>query len=634
MDSEQPLPGGSRQESSGWSKRVPFQVDVGGIIQLMGESLYSRPEVAIRELIQNAHDGIMRRRAVEIRFQGRIDLRQDREAGIVEVADDGIGMTAEEAETYLGTLGLGLSGWIKRGGGEAPGAANLIGQFGVGLLSGFLLAERIVVLTRHRDRQEAVRWEAGSGTEIELAAAERENCGTTVRLHLKRECAAYAQDEELLESVIRRYADFLPVPIFLNDGVRRVNVATASWLAPTADRHALEMELESYFGETPLEVIPLRLEKPLPIRGALYATPQRTPGFTDVPTVTVTVRRMVISQRLQGLLPEWASFLRGVVELPDCNPTVSREDLVRDARFAWVQDELDQAIFKHFERLAEEDPKRWETLIAWHRYLLAGAALAHERLRELLRRSYRFSTSQGPLTFDEILPRSRASAIAEGEADYILWYNPNRHQESWMNALFLEYAAPCVHTLRSFEETLLALMAADTQSEGSRIEARIAGPSSPDFARSVLGMGDVGDAPQHWQEFLGSDRVRVLVGRFAPRVPVMAFLSERAELYKTFEELKKSGNVPAGFQRLIDAHFSSDVPRPNEVVLNMDHRLIGRALEQSPGTPLASVVRLLVGKALATAGWVPDPTTFRREEEDLLWIAEALWGRDAPPSEE
>lgn len=630
MASEQPIPSDPSAESLSWSKRVPFQVDVGGIIQLMGESLYSRPEVAVRELIQNAHDGIMRRRAEEVTFQGRIDLWQNAEERVLEVSDDGIGMTPEEAETYLGTLGLGISGWIKRRG-DLPGSAGLIGQFGVGLLSGFLLAERITVISRHRDDDRAVLWEAGSGTDILLASAQRESCGTTVRLRLKPEFAAYAEQEELLESVIRQYADFLPLPIFLNGGGRRVNVGTAAWLDTTPDRHAVEMELESHFGETPLEVIPLRVERPVTVRGALYVTPQRTPGFTDAPVLTVTVRRMVISRRLQGLLPDWAPFIRGVVELPDCDPTVSREDLVRNVRFAWVQDELDRALFSHFEDLAENDPKRWETLIAWHRYLLAGAALAQERLRQLLHHSYRFSTSQGLLTFDQIFKRSRSRPAFDDEADYVLWYNPNRHQESWMNTLFLDYPAPCVHTLRSFEETLLALMAADLAAEGCNIDVRIAGPGSPEFARSVLGMGDLGDAPPAWQDFIGSDRIRVLIGRFAPRIPVMAFLSERAELYKTFEELKKSGTVPAGFQRLIDAHFSGDVPRPNEVILNADHRLVGRALEQSPGTPLGSVVRLLVGKALATAGLVPDRAAFQREEDDLMWIAEALWGRDARP---
>lgn len=630
MASEQPIPSDQSAESLSWSKRVPFQVDVGGIIQLMGESLYSRPEVAVRELIQNAHDGIMRRRADEVTFQGRIDLRQIAEERVLEVSDDGIGMTPEEAETYLGTLGLGISGWIKRRG-DVPGSAGLIGQFGVGLLSGFLLAERITVISRHRDDGRAVSWEAGSGTDILLVSAQRESCGTTVRLHLKPEFAAYAEQEELLESVIRQYADFLPLPIFLNLGGRRVNVGTAAWLDTTPDRHAVEMELESHFGETPLEVIPLRVGRPVTVRGALYVTPQRTPGFTDAPVLTVTVRRMVISRRLQGLLPDWAPFIRGVVELPDCDPTVSREDLVRNVRFAWVQDELDRALFSHFEDLAENDPKRWETLIAWHRYLLAGAALAQERLRQLLHHSYRFSTSQGLLTFDQIFKRSRSRPAFDDEADYVLWYNPNRHQESWMNTLFLDYPAPCVHTLRSFEETLLALMAADLAAEGCNIDVRIAGPGSPEFARSVLGMGDLGDAPPAWQDFIGADRIRVLIGRFNPRIPVMAFLSERAELYKTFEELKKSGTVPAGFQRLIDAHFSGDVPRPNEVILNADHRLVGRALEQSPGTPLGSVVRLLVGKALATAGLVPDRAAFQREEDDLMWIAEALWGRDARP---
>src|SRR3712207_4310077 len=173
---------------SAWSRRIPFKVDIAGIIEIMGSSLYSRATTPVRELIQNAHDGIMRRRQGDLSYKGRIDVVQDAAAHTLSFTDDGLGLSEEDAERDLGTLGVGITGLIKRGratadgtvedddnpsGAAAPGTPTardgqaLIGQFGIGLFSAFMLADRLVVETRRADGAGAgVRWEAGPGTDI------------------------------------------------------------------------------------------------------------------------------------------------------------------------------------------------------------------------------------------------------------------------------------------------------------------------------------------------------------------------------------------------------------------------------------------------------------------------------------
>src|SRR5690606_19730543 len=111
----------------------------------------------------------------------------------------------------------------------------------------------------------------------------------------------------------------------------------AAWFEPSQDRESTELALQAYFDEAPLDVIPIRIERPVSIAGALYVTPQRVPGFSNRATVMVTVRRMVISRAIQNLIPQWATFLRGCLELHDCLPTTSREDLVRDDHFEQVK---------------------------------------------------------------------------------------------------------------------------------------------------------------------------------------------------------------------------------------------------------------------------------------------------------
>ncbi len=616
-----------------WSKRIPFKVDIAGIIEIMGASLYSRADTPIRELIQNAHDSILRRRQIDLSFTGRITIQQDPEACTLSFTDDGIGLTADEAERFLGTLGVGITGMIRRGRLDVPESAradggSLIGQFGVGLFSAFMLADRIIVESRKADGSSGVRWEAGVGTEVELSSSEREAVGTTVTLVLKPAFAEYARNTELVEQAVREFADFIPIPIFINNAKQRANVINVAWFDPTPDPEGLELALEEYFNETPLDVISLRSERPVAIAGAFYVTPRRTPGFATDTTITVTVRRMVISRHVRGLLPDWCLFLRGVLELNDCSPTASREDLVRNENFEEVREFIEQKLFEHFEMLAVQNPQKWQSVIAWHRYALSGAAIVEARLRNLLAQTYRFNTSQGPLSFIEIIERSKADPLFETEADFVIWYNSDRRQERWANGLFAGQQAPCVHTFQGFEETLLTAMAADAGVAGADIEVRVASPSAKNFAETILGVREVEAIDPKWTEFFSALDATVMTASFQSNQPVMAFLNERRELRRTFDELKKEGNIPPGFQRLIDQQLANDPVEGNEVLLNRDHRLVGRALQQSTSHPLASVLRLLVISALNSAGASVNTEAYQQQASDLDWIAETLWGRN------
>jgi len=617
-----------------WQRKIPFQVDIAGVIDIMGASLYSRPDTPIRELLQNAHDALMRRRRTDLEFRGRIDVRQNPSEGTLSFSDDGIGLTPEDAELYLGTVGAGITGMINRSESvpESAGAmgdrGDLIGQFGVGLFSAFMLADRLIVESRHENASTGICWEAGPGTEIELSTIDRVVPGTTVTLKLKPEFQFLARQSDTIEKAIREYADFLPVPIYLNDNPKRVNVIHAAWFEPSQDREATEMELQAYFDEAPLDVIPIRIEKPVSIAGALYVTPQRVPGFSSRSTVMVTVRRMVISRTIQNLIPQWATFLRGCLELHDCSPTTSREDLVRDGYFERVKSTLEELIFEHFETLSKSDSARMEAVINWHRYSFAGAALENGRLRTLLRRCYRIPTSHGPLTLDEILGRSTADPLYEEEAERVVWYNTDRRQERWVNSLFAEHNVPCAQTFRSFEESLLAQCVADDNAAGMHTDLRMATPSTPGFATAILGVKDLEELDGQWKEFFSHVNAKVLTGSFRRDQPVMAFLNERYELARSFDEMKQRGEIPRGFQRLIDSHFKNDAPAENEVILNRNHPMIARSLSQKPGLPLSSVMRLIVFNALNTAGAATAELGRQQQQTDLDWIAECLWGRE------
>jgi molecular chaperone HtpG len=204
----------------------------------------------------------------------------------------------------------------------------------------------------------------------------------------------------------------------------------------------------------------------------------------------------------------------------------------------------------------------------------------------------------------------------------VVWYNADRRQESWLNEFFSSSGVPCVHTLRSFEETLLASMLGDLLME--QIDLRTASPSSSNFCESILGMEDRAEATQDWRAYLEPLESNVFVASSPNKQPVFAFVNERYELSKTFDELRENGELPKGFQRLIDQHFQRSPAGKNEIVLNRNHRLVRKALEQGTSTPLASVLRILVITAVSKAGAKIQPTAQELQSNDLESIADIL----------
>ena len=594
------------------SREIPFKVDMAGVIEILGGSLYSRRDVALRELIQNAHDAIQRRRAVELSFQGAIVVSLDAEANTLSVADDGVGITEDEAEAYLGTLGAGISGWLKRTAPEDARATRVIGQFGVGLFSAFLLAERIVVVSRKSPDDAPIRWEAGQGASIRLGPGERAEQGTTITLHLRAEHAAWSQEPRHVREAVRHYADFLPVPIKLAGSARRLNVQSPSWFEPAPDPDVLSMELEQRFDDAPLDVLHLRREDPT-VQGAVFITPNRTPGFSGRALVTATCRRMVISTRVDGLFPEWGSFYRGVLELPELQPTTSREEFIRDERFERTKATLERALFERLRTLEREDPQRLRSIVTWHRYAFAGAALDVPELRALLRTSYPFATTHGPLSFAEVSERAGERPI---------WFNPDRHLEGWCRRAFGGSRTPCVQALRTFETTLLTLLAAD-QGERPR-EVEVATPKNPRFLSEVLGLQRLEEVDPSWEEFFAALEARVRVANMDSAEAVLAFPARGAELRRDLEGLTSDGSVPAAFAGMIQRHLDESADDRDEVILNRGHALVKRALSGSVHAPLASVLRVLVHDGLRSAG-VEVPAEGREAARaDLDWIAETV----------
>ena len=239
-----------------------FSLHLPGLLKVLAEHLYSNRNVGVRELIQNAMDSCTRRQIQEQdgRYQPRVELDVDSEAGTLSIFDNGSGLNRDEIHQFLSTIGRGYTRVLREDlAFSAPEDADqLIGQFGLGFLSAFLLASRVEVVTRSTDGSGALRWSSAGDENYEVEDAQRESPGTTVVLHLKIQ-ANYLLDQNVTSKIITKFADFLPTPIYWSGETTPLNRTQPPWLDQNPG-HEIKMYINDRFGDQsgdPLLIVPL-----------------------------------------------------------------------------------------------------------------------------------------------------------------------------------------------------------------------------------------------------------------------------------------------------------------------------------------------------------------------------------------
>jgi len=325
------------------TEKHEFGAEVGRLLDLVVHSLYSEREIFLRELVANAADAIDRRR-----FEGltnpdlmppegaKIRIVPDRPGRSITIADDGIGMTREALIADLGTIARSGT----RAFGETLAAArpedrpNLIGQFGVGFYSAFMVAERVEVTSRRAGAEAAWTWASDGGGAFTLAPAERETAGTDVVLHRKADADEYL-DAARLEAVVRKWADHVTIPITIaRDGKDLpANEGTALWRKPKSEvGEQAYTEFYRHLGhlfDQPWATVHWRAEGSLEFQALLFIPAAKPFDMLEqerISRVRLHVRRMFITDRAE-LLPPWLRFVQGVVDTEDLPLNVSREML-------------------------------------------------------------------------------------------------------------------------------------------------------------------------------------------------------------------------------------------------------------------------------------------------------------------
>lgn len=386
-----------------------MQTSFTGLVSLLAKNLYTSADVFIRELLQNAHDGCQRLQAVEPQSTPRIDIVTSVPDRTICFSDNGIGMDEQDIHEYLSTIGRSGTATESARLASAGVSTETIGQFGVGLLSAFVVAERIDVFTRKLGSDVGFHWLSHGDDEYRVSPTnEAPDRGTEITLTLKREFEHFLREEELVRTT-RLFGDFLSVPIYVN-GQGPVNVRNAPW---HQDHWSTEEErlaahgrfLERRFADRPLLVIPVNLVQPR-ARGVLYITDQPIPHVGSSGLVDLYVRRMCIRLNDAELLPEWATFVRGILDV-DLQPTAARDNVQRDGAYHRLRRALGETITQALLELQQRDPGYFHRLCNWHQLGIKGLALRDDGFFAAVIDRLPFKTNEGTLSLAEYLERQK-----------------------------------------------------------------------------------------------------------------------------------------------------------------------------------------------------------------------------------
>ncbi len=361
-------------------ERHEFQTEVRELLDLMIHSLYSHKDIFLRELISNASDALDKVRfealsRPELTPVGQLEvtLEADPDARTLSVSDNGIGMTRDEVVQNIGTIARSGTREFLHAVREAKAATapELIGQFGVGFYSSFMVADRITVVTRRAGTEEATRWESVGDGGYTLSAADRPAAGTTVTLHLKPKdeedgLKDYTQ-EWVLKDIVKRYSDFVSYPIRLK--AETLNSMKAIW-ARGKDEVSEEEHREfykhiSHDWNDPLEHLAVAIEGGLEARALLYI-PSKAPFDIHHRDgshrgLSLYVKRVFIMDDWRELLPQHLRFVRGVVSSDDLSLNVSREILQKDRQVQAIRKHLVRRIVGALREMKEQRPEKYRT---------------------------------------------------------------------------------------------------------------------------------------------------------------------------------------------------------------------------------------------------------------------------------
>lgn len=394
-------------------QQFTFQTEIKQLLHLLSHSLYQNREITIRELVSNASDALDKMRFIQVNDEEHRDdapleivLETDEEARTLTILDNGIGLTHDELIQNLGTIAhSGSLEFLNKLSGDAAADLSLIGQFGVGFYSAFMLADRVEVTTRSYQEESGWRWESEGTGEFTIEPVEELSRGTQVKLHLKEGHDEFTKDHRL-QYIIRKHSSFVPHPIKLGD--EQLNEQRAIWTEPKSQLDDEQYDqfyqyLTHRADEKPLWRLHLSADSPIQFHTLIYcpSTNMESMGFGRIEHgMHLCAKRILVQDDCRELVPEYLRFLHGIVDSSDLPLNVSRQALQDDRVFRKISKVLIKRILDHLTKMAADNA---DDFLAFYRQfgtiLREGVSTDFEN-REKIAKLLRLRSSHAPGTDD------------------------------------------------------------------------------------------------------------------------------------------------------------------------------------------------------------------------------------------
>lgn len=414
-------------------QQYSFQAEISQLLQLLSHSLYQNREITIRELVSNASDALDKFRYISLTVgqkQAAEDLRitidPDKEARVLVIRDNGVGMTRDELVNNLGTIARsGSLEFLKKAqkaGDKDKGVdLSLIGQFGVGFYSAFMLADRVEVVTRSHTEENGWRWEStGDGNYTISEVTEPVERGTSIRLHLKDGLDEFTEPVRL-KYILRKYSTFVPHSIYLE--AEHINNQPPIWVEPkntvTEEQYLNFFEyLTHYPGQKPLWHLHLSADSPFQFYSILYCPDANLEkmgfGRTDH-GLHLCAKRILVQNDNRDLLPDYLRFLRGIVDSADLPLNVSREALQDNTVFRKMQKVITKKVLDYLDTFSEENKEGYLKFYKEFGSTLREGITSDFENRDRLARLLRFGSTHSMGTSELISLTEYCSRLQEGQ---------------------------------------------------------------------------------------------------------------------------------------------------------------------------------------------------------------------------
>ena len=600
-----------------------FQAEIKQLLDIVIHSLYTEKEIFVRELISNASDALEKLRHTRIteqdihdeKLEPEINVTTDEQAKRITIQDFGIGMTRDELARNLGTIAhSGSKAFLQALGEGAQKNSNLIGQFGVGFYSAFMVAKSVKVYARSWRKDEPGHvWSSEGAGSYTIEPSEGERRGAKIVIELKDDCGEFAQDWRIKE-ILERYSAFVSFPISLNG--KRVNTVQALWLRNKGEIKEEEYtefyKFQAHAHDEPRLRLHFNADAPLTINALLFTPKENTEklGLSRLePAVALYCRKVLIDAKPKDLLPEWLRFLKGVVDSEDLPLNISRETMQDKS----LVEKLNRVITKRFLKFLDEEARnRAEGYDAFYRefgvFLKEGAALdfTHkEQLTKLLRFESSLTEKGNTTSLADYVSRMNSE---QKEIYYLV--GPSR--AALESGPYLEgFKARNLEVLLCYEAVDEYVMNNVREFDGRKLTAadhadvKLADLPKPEGA---LGEEQIKDLAKWLKDTLGERVAEVKSSDRLVESPVLALNADKfmsPHMRRMMKAMNRDG---------------ADTPLRVNLEFNPRHAVLKRLFETHTANPDRArlVAEQLLDNALIAAGLLEDPTSMVTRLNKLL----------------